>query len=69
MAKTPTASAKVEKVDRSLRTAGTFNFAAAAGLVGPSEQVQQRIAIATQATATNTRGILDAVRGGTLVWA
>jgi polyhydroxyalkanoate synthesis regulator phasin len=63
------ASAKVEKVDRSLRTAGTFNFAAAAGLVGPSEQVQQRIAIATQATATNTRGILDAVRGGTLVWA
>jgi polyhydroxyalkanoate synthesis regulator phasin len=63
------ASAKVEKVDRSLRTAGTFNFAAAAGLVGPSEQMQQRIAAATQATATNTRGILDAVRGGTLVWA
>lgn len=63
------ASEKVERVDRSLRTAGTFNFAAAAGLVGPSEQVQQRIAAATQATATNTRGILDAVRGGTLVWA
>ena len=62
------AGAQVERVERSFRTAGTFNFAAAAGLVGPSEQVQQRIANATQATASNTRSILDAIKGGGLVW-
>lgn len=56
------------QAERSLRSAGTFNFAAAAGLVGPSEQVQQRIANATQATASNTRSILDAIKGGGLVW-
>ncbi len=62
------AGAQVERVERSFRSAGTFNFAAAAGLVGPSEQVQQRIANATQATASNTRSILDAIKGGGLVW-
>jgi len=62
------AGAQVERVERSFRTAGTFNFSAAAGLVGPSEQVQQKIANATQATASNTRSILDAIKGGGLVW-
>ena len=45
------------------------SFAAAAGLVGPDERTQQRIANAAQATASHTRGILDAMRGGGLVWA
>ncbi len=62
------ASAQVERVEQSFRTAGTFNFAAAAGLLGPSEQVQQKIANATQATARNTRSILDAIKGGGLLW-
>jgi hypothetical protein len=30
--------------------------------------VQQKIANATQATASNTRSILDAIKGGGLVW-
>ena len=57
------------QAERSLRSAGTFNFAAAAGLVGPEERTQQKIANAAQATASNTRSILDAIRGGGLVWA
>ena len=57
------------QAERSFRSAGTFSFAAAAGLVGPDERTQQRIANAAQATASHTRGILDAMRGGGLVWA
>jgi hypothetical protein len=56
------------QAERSFRSAGTFSFAAAAGLVGPDERTQQKIANAAQTTATNTRGILDAIRGGGLVW-
>lgn len=52
-----------------MRSLGTFNASAAMGMVGPAAAVQQRIAVATQQTAANTKEIIQAVKSSGLVWA
>lgn len=58
------ALAAVTEAATKLRAIGTFNVAAAEGVAGAATAVQNRIANATQTTASNTGSILAAIQNG-----